>query len=267
MSAPQPSALSDDQVRAFAQHPGSPEGEHLAINLSHKMNVAIRAFGMIEAGDRIAVGVSGGKDSLTLLDLLVRSQRTARDRYELAAVHVASDVPCGGCLDRAQLALLCSAYGVPLEAADITVSLGPDGQPAPLTCFWCSFSRRKALFEAAHRLGCNKVALAHHQDDVAHTAMLNLFRHGHVEGLQPVRPMFGGMLTLIRPLWLVEERRIVRFARARGLPAQTNRCPNAATSERERMRQALALIEKGCPRARTNLLRALGILQRKASRD
>ena len=110
---------------------------------------------------------------------------------------------------------------------------------------------------------CNKVAFAHHQDDVVHTAMLNLFRHGRIEGLEPVRTLFGGALTLIRPLWLVEERRLVEFARVRAIPPQVSRCANAATSERARMREAFSVIERDCRRARINMLRALDLTERR----
>jgi tRNA 2-thiocytidine biosynthesis protein TtcA len=263
MDSSLPPELTDDDVRALAQHPASLTVEHQAVNLLRKMNKAVRDDAMIEAGDRIAVGVSGGKDSLALLDLLVRRQRIAREKFELAAVHIESEVPCGGCLDPRQIGVLCEAYGVPFEAVSIRVTVGPDGESRPATCFGCSFGRRKALFETAHRMGCNRVALAHHQDDVAHTAMLNLFRHGRVEGLQPVRPLFGGVLVLIRPLWLIEERRLSQYARARGIPPQTSRCPNSAVSERATMRKALDMIEKDCRRARINMLRGLGIVERR----
>lgn len=247
----------DKQIAALARLPSeSQEVEKKAHYLLRRVSKAIRDYDMIHGGDRVAVAISGGKDSLSLLDLLVRHRAKAKDKYELAAIHVASEAPCGGCLSVPEMKGLCEqGYGIPLSIEPVADSELRGGKRDEITCFGCAFQRRKALFIAAHRMGCNRIAFAHHRDDAATTAMLNLFRHGTLVGLEPVRIMFGGALTLIRPLIAVDERRIADFIRARGIPEQVFRCPNAATSERLRMGRILRELEKECPGAKGNLLK------------
>lgn len=252
-----PSPLSAEQIQALARHPSdNPLVEKRAHYLLRRVSKTIRDFGMIRGGDRVAVAVSGGKDSLSLLDILLRHHAIAKDKYDIAAIHVQTDPPCGGCLTPDELAALCRAYGVPLFVEQVAEA-ELRNERGEITCFGCAFQRRKALFIAAHRMGCNRIAFAHHRDDAATTAMLNLYRHGTLRALEPVRVMFGGVLTLIRPLLAVDERRIVEFAQARGIPPQVARCPNAATSERVRMARILRELERECPSAKANLLKVV----------
>ena len=250
--------LTTEQVLAFARHPSdAPVVEKKAHFLLRRLSKTVRDYDMIRGGDRVAVAVSGGKDSLSLLDLLVRHRAIAKDKYELAALHVDTEPPCGGCLSARELGILCDGYGVPLAVERVSEVDLRDNKRGEITCFGCAFHRRKALFFAAHRMGCNRIAFAHHRDDAATTAMLNLYRHGTLLGLDPVRVMFGGALTLIRPLYDVEERRLAAFNRARGIPEQVSRCPNAATSERVRMARILRELERECPAAKANLLKVI----------
>lgn len=250
--------LSVEQIEALARHPSdNPVVEKRAHYLLRRVSKTIRDYGMIRGGDHVAVAVSGGKDSLSLLDLLVRHRAIAKDKCELVAIHVQTDPPCGGCLTPDDLATLCRAYGILLAVEHVTEADLRDNKRGEITCFGCAFQRRKALFIAAHRLGCNRIAFAHHRDDAAVTAMLNLFRHGSLLALEPVRVMFGGALTLIRPLLAVDEKRIVEFTQARGIPPQVSRCPNAATSERVRMARILRELERECPSAKANVLKVV----------
>lgn len=251
--------LSVQQIEALARHPSdNPVVEKRAHYLLRRVSKTIRDHEMICGGDRVAVAVSGGKDSLSLLDILVRHRAIAKDKYEIVAVHVQTEPPCGGCLAPDELAVLCRAYGIPLAVERVSEADLRNNERGEITCFGCAFHRRKALFTAAHRMGCNRIAFAHHRDDAATTAMLNLYRHGILLGLEPVRVMFGGVLTLIRPLLAVDERRIVEFAQARGIPPQVSRCLNAATSERVRMARILRELERECPSAKANLLKVVG---------
>lgn len=250
-----PRRLSAEQIESLARHPSdNPLVEKRAHYLLRRVSKTIRDYEMICGGDRVAVALSGGKDSLSLLDLLLRHRAIAKDKYDIVAIHIRTEPPCGGCLTPDELAALCRAYGVPLSMEDVPESELRD-ERGEITCFGCAFQRRKALFLAAHRMGCNRIAFAHHRDDAATTAMLNLFRHGTLAALEPVRVMFSGALTLIRPLLAVDERRIVEFAQARSIPPQVSRCPNAATSERVRMARILRELERECPSAKANLLK------------
>ncbi len=231
----------------------SPLAKRLAFFLLKRVNKAIRDYDMIQDGDRVALAVSGGKDSLTLLKLLNLRRRTVPERYELVAVNVQADYQCLGHLPSEELKRLFELEGVEYSIERVSI-LGEGGQDPD--CFWCSWNRRKAIFIAADRLGCNKVAFAHHADDVAQTTLLNLFYHGRLETMEPRVEFFGGRLTLIRPLVYVPEKEIARFAEACGFPSPSRRCPKSVSSKRTRMKELLRAIEKECPQVKTNLLRA-----------
>ncbi len=251
-------ALTAEQIARLAQHPSEDEGvERKAHYLLRKVSKAVRDYDMIAEGDHIAVAVSGGKDSLSLLDLLVRHLAKAREKYRLSVIHVETTPPCGGCLTVEELDALCHGYALPFRVERVSEEELRGGKRDEITCFGCAFQRRKALFLAAHDMGCNRIAFAHHRDDAATTAMMNLFRHGTLAGLEPVREMFDGVLTIIRPLCRVDEKDLAEFNRLRGIPEQVSRCPNADTSERLRMGRILRELAKDCPAAKANLLKVV----------
>jgi tRNA 2-thiocytidine biosynthesis protein TtcA len=201
----------------------------LAYYLLKDLNKAIYEYGMIADGDRVAVAVSGGKDSLTLLDLLRIRQASAHEKYSLVAIHVSmrkDDEPACGVKDAEEM------LGRYLDAEGYEHALQPVDAEDATGCFRCSYLRRKAIFTAAKRLGCTKVALGHHADDAAQTTLLNLAYHGRAETLHPTRTFFGGEIVLIRPMLYVPEKDIVRYARLRGLPAKAHCCPYSLASRR-----------------------------------
>ena len=221
------------------------------------MNKAIRDYQMIADGDRIAVAVSGGKDSLTLLRLLWARRQLRPDKYELVAIHVVSDAEsCGGSVDRAVLLEHIGRYGVECVVAELPMPTSQSARPNQSPCFHCAWQRRKAIFETAARLGCNKVAFGHHADDLAETTLLNLFFQGRVETMEPRRVFFGGKLTVIRPLAYIEEKEIVRFARSADLPPPPPPCLGADRSQRELMHQIITQVRAVEPRIKINLFRA-----------
>lgn len=227
--------------------------DRLAYYLLKGVNKAIRDYEMIANGDRIAVAVSGGKDSLTLLRLLRLRQRSVPEKYETVAVHVTMRKPDGtSCADPdARNALegyfQSERQACAFEAVDV------DAQPG---CFRCSYLRRKAMFTAAQRLGCTKVALGHHADDAAQTTLLNLFFHGKVETLSPRRQFFGGQFELIRPMIYVPEKEIERFVRACAFPSIPVHCPHGLTSRRMLAKSVIRTLEQEYPKVKINLLRA-----------
>ena len=231
--------------------------EKLQFYLLKAVNKAIRDYQMIAAGDRIAVAVSGGKDSLTLLRLLLARQQEMQEPYEVAAVHVTSDAEtCGGPVNRAPLLAHLQSLGIQYALADLEVASGEPRRRNQSPCFHCAWRRRKAIFQAAAGLSCNKVAFGHHADDLAETILLNLFFQGRVETMSPRRSFFGGQLTAIRPLAYIAEKNIIRFARVAGFPPPPPPCSGADRSQRELMRRIIEQVEAVYPKAKINLFRA-----------
>lgn len=224
----------------------------LAYFMLKTINRAIRDYQMIEEGDRVAVAVSGGKDSLGLLYLLDVHRRYVRERYELAAFHIQGDA-AGPAPGHAPLEAWLAQTGIPyvIEKADI-----PEGETLPMTCQRCAHHRRRQLFLMADRLGYNVIALGHHADDLATTALLNLLQGGRCDGgMAPRADYFEGRFRLIRPLIYTSEKEMLRLARALGLPPAPPDCPRRRDSARTAAAELLAAITPRFPNARANLSR------------
>lgn len=220
--------------------------------ISKRVGRAIMDYKMIAEKDKIAVAVSGGKDSLTLLKILQDRKAFVPIDYKLLAIHIDLGYP-------RSISKKLERY---FKKAKIDyhiekVNLLKDMSPRQVSCFWCSWNRRKALFQAADRLGCKKVALGHHKDDIVETVLLNLFFQGEISAMSPKQELFKGKITLIRPLAYVEERMIRRFAREEKIPHDTCRCPNSITSNRARMGKIIAELERICPEVKTNIFKSI----------
>ncbi|MEA3337529.1 MAG: ATP-binding protein [Chloroflexota bacterium] len=231
----------------------NPDPRRLAYWLSKDVNKAIRDFTMIEDGDRVAVAVSGGKDSLSLLRLLDWRRTSVPESYELAVVHVVGDTRGSQIPVCQPLIDWLEAEGYPFLVEPLYLS---EEESLPLNCQRCTWNRRRTLFEAAHRLGCNVVALGHHADDLAETTVLNLFVGGRVETMAPAANYFDGLLRLIRPLCKVPETELRRFARACDFPPPPPECSRSDQSRRQVAKDILRQAKKLSPDARGNLLRA-----------
>ncbi|MGC9358487.1 MAG: tRNA 2-thiocytidine biosynthesis TtcA family protein [Anaerolineae bacterium] len=213
--------------------------ETIARYLLKHVNRAVREFDLIEDGDRIAVGVSGGKDSRTLLDLLVRGVDIPGD-YEVVAVHVdGSEVSLPALSNSLQPWF--RDLGVEYEITPLEV---PEGEPLPMDCFRCAWNRRKSLFFAADRLGCNKVAFGHHADDAAATTLMSILYKGQLETMEPWLSFFEGRFIVIRPLIYVAEMEIARYARTRGWKITEVACPQATEGRRGKMERFLRSFDK-----------------------
>jgi len=220
--------------------------------ISKRAGRAIMDYQMLSDGDKIAVAVSGGKDSLTLLRVLNDRRSFVPIKYELLAVHIDLGYP------RSYAAKLEKYFrkikvNYHIEKVDALKKI----PRKEINCFWCSWNRRKALFEVAHRFGCQKVALGHHKDDIVETILLNLFFQGEISAMAPKQELFKGAITLIRPLAYVEEYLIKRFAKEEKLLQATCTCPNSITSQRAKMAKIISQIKKVCPDVKTNIFRSL----------
>lgn len=249
----QPSASCSSKVLTPAQDArASAVTEKQAHYLLRNVGKALRDFGMVADGDRIAVAVSGGKDSLALLALLDRYRRISPVRYELVAIHVRGDAT-GVTEPHAPLEAWLAGCGIPHRMVEPELNAG---DTPPLDCQRCTWLRRKALFTAADALGCNVVAYAHHADDVAQTTLLNILYVGAAHSMPPVGEYFDGRFRLIRPLVYVPERELATFARASGFPPPPPTCPRGNESRRATVKEMLRLLGPDYARqARGNLMR------------
>jgi len=220
--------------------------------ISKRVGKAIIDYQMLAEGDKIAVAVSGGKDSLTMLRLLNDRRRFVPIKYEILAVHIDLGYP-RSCA--AKLGKYFKKIGVKYHIEKVDAIR--QTKKSDINCFWCSWNRRKALFEVANRFGCTKVALGHHKDDIIETILMNLFFQGEISAMAPRQELFKGKITLIRPLAYVEEYMIKRFAKEENLPHETCVCPNSVISQRTKMGKIISELKRACPDVKTNIFRSL----------
>ncbi|MCP4689922.1 MAG: tRNA 2-thiocytidine(32) synthetase TtcA [Desulfobacterales bacterium] len=210
---------------------------------------------MISDGDRIVVGLSGGKDSLTLLWILKERLPRIPIDYELFPVYIDPGFP-GGFGDALEDHVRGMGLTLRVEMTDHgTVAHGETNRENP--CFLCARLRRKRLFEIAHEYGCGKVALGHNKDDVIETMFLNMCYAGEISTMSPAQPFFKGLFTVIRPLAYVDEDRIRRFARDQAFPGFINTCPSARTSRRKWVKDLLNTLYADNRKVKGNIFRAM----------
>lgn len=203
---------------------------------------AVADYDMIAPGDRIAVGVSAGKDSLTLLYALAALRRFYPVPFELIAITI--DMGFDG-MDFSPIADLCRALDVPYHVIPTQIShIIFDVRKETNPCSLCAKMRRGSLHTAAKELGCSRVALGHHFDDVVETFMLNLFHEGRIGCFQPVTYLSRSDLYLIRPLIYCPEKDVRYFAGKVDLPVIKSPCPADGHTERESMKQLLRNLDR-----------------------
>lgn len=204
---------------------------------------AVDDYNMIEEGDKIAVGISGGKDSLTLLYTLAELRRFYPKHFDVVGITV--NMGFEG-MDFSPLIRFCEELGVEYHVVDTEIAkIIFDVRKESNPCSLCAKMRRGTLHSAAQTYGCNKVALGHHYDDAVETFMMNLFFEGRLGCFSPVTYLSNRKITLIRPLLYAQEKDIVYFTRKRELPVVKSLCPEDHATERENMKQLLASLEKG----------------------
>lgn len=222
--------------------------------LEGRVSKALLNHSLIENGDRVMVGLSGGKDSYSLLSLLISRRNALHLNFELHACHVmATDMEY--CADTHHMQRICNASNVPLHLREIAVEYTPHRRkPA---CFICSWKRRKMLFATARELGCNKLALGHHLDDAVETLLMNMVNHASISSIPPTLSMFGGEIQLIRPLLLCLNSELEQYALAKQLPCEIRRCRYEKATHRSSMAELILGMEKINRDARKNIYRSM----------
>jgi len=228
----------------------------LFLHLKKWLEMAVMDYAMIEEGDKILVGVSGGLDSLSLLDLL-NTPMVHVPMFSILAVNIdpGFDMTYRD-YDLLESHLAGNGYASIMEKTDIgPLSHSEYNRKNP--CFLCSRLRRKRIFEIAAKEGCTKIAFAHHKDDMIETLLINLFYGREISTMMPNQSIFQGKLHIIRPLAYINEALIKKYGKERGFPMIENACPTSKTSKRVYIKKLLRQLEGENKDIRENIYKAM----------
>mgnify|MGYP002651882801 FL=1 len=252
--------LPDPVLRRPAADPrrSTHEQGKLAKRLRRQVGQAIADFGMIEEGDKVMVCLSGGKDSYTMLDILLQLQKKAPVRFELVAVNLDQKQPG---FPEHVLPEYLERVGVPFHIIEqdtysVVSRVIPEGKTM---CSLCSRLRRGALYSYAEENGFTKIALGHHRDDLVATFFLNMFFHAKLSGMPPKLLSDNGKHVVIRPLAYVREDDIAQYAEAKGFPIiPCNLCGSQENLQRKQVKKMMDAWERESPGRIETIARALG---------
>ena len=236
--------------------------DRLFTRIKNRVGRAIADYNLIEEGDRIAVAVSGGKDSYTLLHILETLRKRAPVRYEIMAINIDSGYP-GFRADIIEEHLREHGFAFHMEKTDHYGIIKEKRRPDSSYCSICARLKRGVLYGLAQRYNCNKLALGHHMDDFIETLLLNQFFVGSLKAMAPSMLADNGLTTVIRPLVYVPEEDIIPFSRNNRFPVVCCCCPvcGSADQQRKRMKELLKTLEKENPFVKKSLLKALANVQ------
>lgn len=218
------------------------------------MRKAILKYDMIQEGDRILIAVSGGKDSMTMLYNLAKSRPHFPVKYEVGAIHIKTDF-CN-CSKKSSLEAKLEEWEVPYEIVPVSVTKRlKEGRK--MNCYWCSTQRRMELIKYAGANGYNKIALGHHMDDILETFFMNMAYNSELSTMLPVLQYDNYPFTVIRPLALVKEKEIIRFAEEMDIHRLVCKCRYGANSKRKDMRKVIEFMTDGAEYIRENIYNAM----------
>lgn len=226
---------------------------NLMQKLLSKTRQAIVEYNLIENGDKICLGLSGGKDSLTLLHILSNLRKFLPEKFELVAVTLNP-----GGVDNSPLHELCKEldveyHEVQTNIKEIVFDIRQEKNP----CSLCANLRRGALNAKAEELGCNKVALGHHKDDALETFFMSLSFEGRINCFSPKSYMDKNNITLIRPMVFIDESMIIRTAKENNYPIIKNPCPADGKTNRQDIKELIKKLDKEIPDFKKNLFKSL----------
>ena len=238
--------------------------EKLFLRIKKQTGKAINTFNLIEAGDRIAVGVSGGKDSYTLLHMLEALRKKAPINFELVAVNIDSGFP-GYRKELLEEHLRKFDFDYRMVPTNCYRTIEAKRRPGSSYCSFCARLRRGFLYALADQLRCNKIALGHHLDDFIETSLLNQFYSGSLAAMSPKLLADSGKHTVIRPLVYVEEADIIAFSRLNAFPLICCACPvcGVVDQKRQRMKQLVKDLSKEIPAIRRSMIASLANVQQR----
>ncbi|MGM9745681.1 MAG: tRNA 2-thiocytidine biosynthesis TtcA family protein [Paludibacteraceae bacterium] len=226
--------------------------------IQRKVNAALKEYALLSDGDKVLIGLSGGKDSLALVEFLGERAKIYKPRFTLVAAHISVDnVPYQA--DLAYLEAFCGQYNVPFVHRRTHFDTSTDARKSH--CFLCSWNRRKMLFALADELGCNKIALGHHRDDMLETLLMNQIFQGTFASMPPKLTMDKFAMTIIRPLANVRERDLQLLAEQRCYRKQVKNCPYECESNRSEVRRLLEDMERLNPHAASSLWNSMRHIQ------
>lgn len=215
---------------------------------------AINHYRMIGANDKVMIAVSGGKDSLSLLEILSSRRKGLPISYELHAAHIITeDVPYQ--IDVDWLHAFCEALDVKLHLVKTRANLSTAGKKKP--CFACSRNRRKELFQLTHSLGIKKLAFGHHLDDAVETLVMNMAQHANISSIPANLSMFEDKLQVIRPLILLTNDEMKTYAELLGFQSLKRECPYEDHTIRQKAREIVEQMTSINPKARINIFNSM----------
>jgi len=224
-----------------------------------KVSKALTDYQLIQPNDTIVVGVSGGKDSMALLDILANRQKFSEIPFQIAGVHIQlTDVPYH--TDSAYLKDFCESRKIPFQLIkDDTKILVENKQP----CFYCAWNRRRLLFEFAVKNNYQKVAFGHHKDDLVETLLMNMIQHGELSAFPVKLSMFDNALEIIRPLIYTTNKELQRYIDLIGYQPLPYDCQFAETNRREKIKQIIQQFYSIHPAAVDNIFKSLSHIDSK----
>ncbi len=231
------------------KHPGK-----YADNIGRIVTKTIFKYDLISDGDKILVALSGGKDSMILLDTLAKRKKHMEIKYTLGAIHIdVENIPYH--IDKKFLENHCRQLEVPLTFKTISVDLDSQSRKSP--CFICSWHRRKALFQAVQEMNYDKLAFGHHMDDAVETLLMNMIHKGSISSIPPKLNMFENKFDIIRPLLMLSEEQLRNYADIMKFPKEKKDCPFDEQTMRHQTKELMEYLETMNENARKNIYRSM----------
>lgn len=223
---------SEDKQKAAAK---------LLKKICRKVGVTLRDHEMLEADDHILIGLSGGKDSMILAEVMAERRAALPFDFKISAAHI--DITnIAYETDKQELEQFCKKLNIEFHYMPSEITIDPDSKKG--VCFACSWSRRKSLFHLARDLKCNKLALGHHRNDAVETLLMNMIYHGSISSMPYTLSMFDGELNLLRPLLDMPENLLEEYASLRAYKFEKAVCPHAGENKRDSVRDLMKQVDQ-----------------------